>query len=128
MFWLAGDGKQGFQQAPTPDSFIVKGMGAMGTVQVERKLAYFEVSLSGHMLPQFAPKVSSEYYSSSTPAWPIESILLGCVPEYGVVVRIKGEPMNVWALKCNIHPLCLYHIHIRGRTAISSIMSIFNEQ
>lgn len=50
--------KQGFQKAPVPDSFIVDTMGAMGTVQVERKLAYFEVVLSGHMLPQFAPKAA----------------------------------------------------------------------
>ena len=32
-------------------------MGAMGTVQNERKLGYFEVVLSGHMVPQFSPKV-----------------------------------------------------------------------
>ena len=32
-------------------------MGAMGTVQNERKLGYFEVSLSGHMVPQFVPLV-----------------------------------------------------------------------
>ncbi|KAF9652110.1 alpha/beta-hydrolase [Thelephora ganbajun] len=48
-------GKQGFQQAPKLDSFIVDGMGAMGTVQNERKLGYYEVVLSGHMVPQFAP-------------------------------------------------------------------------
>ena len=54
---LTGGGKQGFQQAPKPDSFIVEGMGAMGTVQNERKLAYFEVNLSGHMVPQFVPPV-----------------------------------------------------------------------
>jgi carboxypeptidase D len=54
---LSGGGKQGFQQAPKPDSFIVDGMGAMGTVQNERKLGYFEVVLSGHMVPQFVPQV-----------------------------------------------------------------------
>ena len=54
MTW---DGKQGFQKAPELDSFIVEGMGAMGTVQIERKLGYFEVSQSGHMLPQFVPRV-----------------------------------------------------------------------
>lgn len=32
-------------------------MGAMGTVQSERNLSYYEVSLSGHMVPQFAPQV-----------------------------------------------------------------------
>ncbi|KAF9780060.1 alpha/beta-hydrolase [Thelephora terrestris] len=51
-------GKQGFQKAPAPDSFIVEDMGAMGTVQIERKLGYFEVVLSGHMLPQFVPKAA----------------------------------------------------------------------
>jgi carboxypeptidase D len=54
---FSGGGKQGFQKAPKPDSLIVEGMGAMGTVQNERKLGYFEVALSGHMVPQFAPKV-----------------------------------------------------------------------
>lgn len=48
-------GKQGFQHAPKPDSFIVDGMGALGTVQNERKLGYYEVFLSGHMVPQFSP-------------------------------------------------------------------------
>ena len=47
---------QGFQQAPEPDSFTIGGM-AMGTVQNERKLGYYEVSLSGHMVPQFIPRV-----------------------------------------------------------------------
>ncbi|KAF9783688.1 alpha/beta-hydrolase [Thelephora terrestris] len=51
-------GKQGFQNAPVPDSFIIDGMGAMGTVQSERNLSYYEVSLSGHMVPQFAPQAA----------------------------------------------------------------------
>ena len=54
---LSGGGKQGFQRAPKLDSLIVEGMGAVGTVQQERKLAYYEVVLSGHMVPQFAPQV-----------------------------------------------------------------------
>ena len=54
---LQGGGKQGFQRAPEPDSFVIEGMGAMGTVQNERKLGYYEVVLSGHMVPQFAPWV-----------------------------------------------------------------------
>ena len=54
---FSGGGKQGFQQAPKPDSFVVDGMGAMGTVQNERGLGYFEVVLSGHMVPQFVPQV-----------------------------------------------------------------------
>ena len=48
---------QGFQKAPKLDSFIIDGAGAMGTVQTERNLSYYEVSLSGHMVPQFAPQV-----------------------------------------------------------------------
>ena len=47
---------QGFQQAPEPDSFTIGGM-AMGTVQNERGLGYYEVGLTGHMVPQFAPYV-----------------------------------------------------------------------
>ena len=54
---LQGCGKQGFQRAPKPDSFIVEGVGAIGTVQNERKLGYYEVVLSGHMVPQFSPWV-----------------------------------------------------------------------
>lgn len=44
-----GAGKQGFQTPIRPDSFVVDTMGAMGTAHIERGLAYFEVSLSGHM-------------------------------------------------------------------------------
>lgn len=55
---VLGGGKQGFQQAPKLDSFIVEGIGAKGTFQNERKLGYYEVVLSGHMVPQFAPLVS----------------------------------------------------------------------
>ena len=32
-------------------------MGAVGAVQNERKLGYYEVVLSGHMVPQFVPWV-----------------------------------------------------------------------
>jgi carboxypeptidase D len=44
-----GGGKQGFYYPPKPDSFIVDGIGALGTVQSERNLTYVEVELSGHM-------------------------------------------------------------------------------
>jgi carboxypeptidase D len=47
MTW-AGD--QGFQSPPANDSFVIDGFGAYGTVQAERGLAYYEVSLSGHMV------------------------------------------------------------------------------
>lgn len=33
-------------------------MGALGTAHYERGLAYFEVELSGHMVPEFSPVVS----------------------------------------------------------------------
>lgn len=46
---LTGNGVQGFQTPIEPDSFIVDGIGALGTSHVERGLAYIEVALSGHM-------------------------------------------------------------------------------
>ena len=50
-------GQQGFQKPIALDSFLVDGIGAMGTSHVERKLAYVEVVLSGHMVSQFSPVV-----------------------------------------------------------------------
>lgn len=52
MTW---SGKQGFQKPLKTDSFIINGFGAYGNMQSERNLTYYEVSLSGHMVPQFAP-------------------------------------------------------------------------
>ncbi|KAF8959451.1 alpha/beta-hydrolase [Flammula alnicola] len=52
MTW---NGKQGFQTPIANDSFIVDGVGALGTTHTERNLTYFEVELSGHMVPQFSP-------------------------------------------------------------------------
>ncbi|KAG1861628.1 Alpha/Beta hydrolase protein [Suillus subluteus] len=49
------DGLQGFQTPIVNDSFIVDGVGAFGTMHSERGLTYYEVVLSGHMVPQFAP-------------------------------------------------------------------------
>ncbi|KIK38324.1 hypothetical protein CY34DRAFT_91159 [Suillus luteus UH-Slu-Lm8-n1] len=46
---------QGFQTPIANDSFIVDGVGAYGTMHSERGLTYYEVALSGHMIPQFAP-------------------------------------------------------------------------
>jgi carboxypeptidase D len=40
---------QGFQEPITPDSFIVDGVGAFGTVQSERNLTYVELPIAGHM-------------------------------------------------------------------------------
>ncbi|KAG0692282.1 Alpha/Beta hydrolase protein [Suillus ampliporus] len=48
-------GLQGFQTPIANDSFIVDGVGAYGTMHSERGLTYYEVALSGHMVPQFAP-------------------------------------------------------------------------
>ena len=47
---------QGFQTPIETDSFVVDGMGALGTTHTERGLTYYEVALSGHMyvLPIFA--------------------------------------------------------------------------
>ncbi|PVG01434.1 alpha/beta-hydrolase [Serendipita vermifera] len=52
MTWA---GKQGFQKELKKDSFIIDGIGAYGNMQSERGLTYYEVSLTGHMVPQFAP-------------------------------------------------------------------------
>ncbi|OSX60724.1 hypothetical protein POSPLADRAFT_1148075 [Postia placenta MAD-698-R-SB12] len=52
MTW---NGMQGFQTPIQTDSFIVDGVGALGTTHTERGLTYFEVELSGHMIPQFSP-------------------------------------------------------------------------
>ncbi|KAL5512219.1 hypothetical protein ACEPAG_3504 [Sanghuangporus baumii] len=54
MTW---NGLQGFQTPIANDSFIVDGMGgvSLGNVHSERGLTYYEVALSGHMVPQFSP-------------------------------------------------------------------------
>ncbi|KAG1740196.1 Alpha/Beta hydrolase protein [Suillus paluster] len=52
---IEGNGLQGFQTPIAKDSFIVDGVGAYGTTHSERGLTYYEVALSGHMVPQFAP-------------------------------------------------------------------------
>ena len=55
--YFIGNGLQGFQTPIAKDSFIVDGVGAYGNMHSERGLTYFEVALSGHMVPQFAPVV-----------------------------------------------------------------------
>lgn len=53
MTW---NGLQGFQTPIANDSFIVEAIGAsLGTTHTERGLTYYEVELSGHMVPQFSP-------------------------------------------------------------------------
>ncbi|KAG1860032.1 Alpha/Beta hydrolase protein [Suillus subluteus] len=46
---------QGFQTPIINDNFIVNGMGAFRTMHSEQGLTYYEVVLSGHMVPQFSP-------------------------------------------------------------------------
>ncbi|KAG2053761.1 alpha/beta-hydrolase [Suillus hirtellus] len=55
MTW---NGLQGFQTPIANDSFIIDGVGAYGSMHSERGLTYYEVALSGHMVPQFAPVAS----------------------------------------------------------------------
>ena len=93
---VLGGGKQGFQKAPTLDSFIIDGVGAMGTVQTERNLSYYEVSLSGHMVPQFAPQVRFPQVPSSALEIDYDLLYSGCIPEHAVAFWDPGEP-----LKCN---------------------------
>ncbi|KAF8638469.1 hypothetical protein AX17_002180 [Amanita inopinata Kibby_2008] len=49
---------QGFQTPIADDGFIVDGIGAMGNTHTERGLTYYEVQLSGHMIPQFSPRAA----------------------------------------------------------------------
>ncbi|KAI0751811.1 alpha/beta-hydrolase [Daedaleopsis nitida] len=51
-------GVQGFQNEIPVDSFRVDGVGALGNYISERKLTYYEVALSGHMIPQFSPRAA----------------------------------------------------------------------
>ncbi|KAL0948943.1 hypothetical protein HGRIS_009048 [Hohenbuehelia grisea] len=55
MTW---NGLQGFQTPIANDSFLVDGVGALGTAHTERGLTYLEIELSGHMVPQFSPKAA----------------------------------------------------------------------
>ncbi|EKM58970.1 uncharacterized protein PHACADRAFT_249107 [Phanerochaete carnosa HHB-10118-sp] len=55
MTW---NGLQGFQTPIEEDSFVVDGMGALGNMHSERGLTYYEVALSGHMVPQFSPRAA----------------------------------------------------------------------
>jgi len=52
MTW---NGLQGFQTPIQNETFIVDGIGSMGNMHTERGLTYFEVDLSGHMVPQYQP-------------------------------------------------------------------------
>lgn len=61
-------GKLGFQRRPTEPFYVpyhrrgdlgtIAGAGVLGTAHTERGLTYVGVSLSGHMVPQFAPSAA----------------------------------------------------------------------
>jgi carboxypeptidase D len=62
-------GKLGFQQKPASEFFVpyhddynndatLAGAGVFGTTHTERGLTWVDVSLSGHMTPQYAPSAS----------------------------------------------------------------------
>lgn len=65
MTW---NGQQGFQSAPSDDFYVpyhtqvnpstLAGAGVFGTTHTERGLTYVYTSLSGHMIPQYAPSAS----------------------------------------------------------------------
>ena len=65
MTW---NGAQGFSSKPSDEFFVpyhtqdnpssLAGAGVFGTTHTERGLTFVEVSLSGHMIPQYAPSAS----------------------------------------------------------------------
>ena len=65
MTW---NGAQGFTSKPSDEFFVpyhtqddpstLAGAGVFGTAHTERGLTFVEVSLSGHMVPQYAPSAS----------------------------------------------------------------------
>ncbi|KZT13238.1 alpha/beta-hydrolase [Laetiporus sulphureus 93-53] len=62
MTW---NGAQGFQTPIASDSFIIDGVGSLGSVHSERGLTYFEVELAGHMVPEFSPAAAFTDYAVS---------------------------------------------------------------
>ncbi|KAA8911783.1 putative pheromone processing carboxypeptidase [Sphaerosporella brunnea] len=52
-------GAQGFQERPsTPFVIPYEGRGTAGIYHTERKLTWFEIDLSGHMVPEYQPTVA----------------------------------------------------------------------
>ena len=61
-------GQQGFQKRPSSEFFVpyheelnqgtLAGAGVFGTTHTERGLTWVDVSLSGHMVPQYAPSAA----------------------------------------------------------------------
>ncbi|KAJ7226637.1 alpha/beta-hydrolase [Mycena haematopus] len=58
-----GNGLQGFQTPIANDSFLVDGVGSLGTAHTERGLTFVEVELAGHMIPQYSPVASFQIMS-----------------------------------------------------------------
>ena len=85
---------QGFQTPIESDSFIVDGMGgvSLGNVHSERGLTYYEVVLSGHMVPQFSPVVRADFFC----LWLLLTVFVtGCVPDYGVPDGLQGFAVKI---------------------------------
>jgi carboxypeptidase D len=86
-------GKQGFQKPIVDDSFLVDGMGAMGTSQLERKLAYVEIVLSGHMVPEYSPVVRILNLASVLDCRIIPPPP-DCLPDYAILVRHERQALE----------------------------------
>ena len=73
----AGNGKQGFQTPIANDSFLIDGVGALGTAHSERGLTYLEVQLSGHMcvhpilLSKYHPELTDTFNTSGYRNFPL---------------------------------------------------------
>ena len=84
-------GVQGFQNPLSPDSFVIDGLGAYGTMQSERKLTYYEVSITGHMVPQYSPWVCSLTFTMPVA---LMVYLTGRHPKYAVFDGIQAESVK----------------------------------
>ena len=60
---------QGFQTPIQNDSFVVDGMGALGTTHTERGLTYFEVALSGHMYVTLRARHTTQTFADACSTW-----------------------------------------------------------
>lgn len=68
-------------------------MGALGTAHYERGLAYFEVELSGHMVPEFSPVVS--FHSFHYVATSLTSTGVGGLRDHGILTGLpRGRDVH----------------------------------
>ncbi|KJR84498.1 carboxypeptidase D [Sporothrix schenckii 1099-18] len=84
-------GQLGFQSPPTEPLYVpfhddpslssIAGSGVMGTIHSERGLTYAAVSLSGHMVPQYAPSVAYRHLE----------FLLGRIPSLSSTVSFTTD-------------------------------------